>query len=149
MNCPYKWTNGADEEEGQGSSWESEPEGENAQTTPHLTHTRALFLAAHARTPDVITRLAQGLDDLFGCFNSHSLVMSLLNVRFLRLSRHLLPHCLTDATDWNQIRPPVQLRSGVDRLAIWPIRSQTQVMSPSSASMSVASTRRSTFRPET
>ena len=31
------------------------------QTTPHRTHTRALFLAAHARTPDVITRLAQGL----------------------------------------------------------------------------------------
>ena len=34
----------------------------------HLTvHTRALFLAAHARTPDVIPRLAQGLDGLFVC----------------------------------------------------------------------------------
>ena len=30
-----------------------------------------LFLAAHARTPDVITRLAQRLDDLFVCLKSH------------------------------------------------------------------------------
>ena len=29
------------------------------QRTPRSTHTRALFLAAHSRTPDVITRLAQ------------------------------------------------------------------------------------------
>ena len=36
------------------------------------------------------------------------------------------PTCLTDATDWNQIQPPVQLHSGVDRLAMWPVRSQTQ-----------------------
>ena len=35
-----------------------------------------------------------------------------------------------------------------DRLPIWPIRLQTQVTSPSSASTSVASTRRSTFPPE-
>ena len=37
------------------------------QTTPHRTHTRALLLAADARTPDVMTSLAQGLDDLFVC----------------------------------------------------------------------------------
>ena len=48
-----------------------------------------------------------------------------------------------------RLNPLVQLRLGMDRLAIWPIRSQTQVMSPRSASMSVASARRSTFRPET
>ena len=56
---------------------------------------------------------------------------------------------ITDATDWNQIKPPVQLRLGMDCLAIWLVRTQTQVMSPSSASMSLASARRSTFRPET
>ena len=53
----------------------------SVQTTPHRTHTRVLFLAAHDRTPDVITRLAQGLDDLFVCLKViSSLVMSLLNV---------------------------------------------------------------------
>ena len=31
MNCLYKWTNSIDEEEDQGSSWESEPEGEKAE----------------------------------------------------------------------------------------------------------------------
>ena len=31
VNCPYKWTNSIDEEEDQGSSWESEPEGEKAE----------------------------------------------------------------------------------------------------------------------
>ena len=39
------------------------------QRTPPRAHTRALFLAAHARLPDVITHLASGsrLDDLFVC----------------------------------------------------------------------------------
>ena len=46
--------------------------------------------------------------------------MSFLNVPTL------VTHCLTDATDWNLTKPAVQLRSGVDRLATWPIRSQTQ-----------------------
>ena len=31
------------------------------QTTPHRTHTRVLFLVAHARTPDVITHVAQSI----------------------------------------------------------------------------------------
>ena len=31
MNCPYKWTNNMDEEDDQGSSWESEPEGDKAE----------------------------------------------------------------------------------------------------------------------
>ena len=85
--------------------------------------------------------------------------------RSSNFSHHLLPHRRHWLEfDWTL----VQLRSGVDLLAIWPIRSQTQVMSQSSvstrkssfqlendatsqssASMSVASTRRSTFRPET
>ena len=37
------------------------PPQKGVQRTPHRTHTRALFLAAHARTPDVITHSAQGL----------------------------------------------------------------------------------------
>ena len=28
MNCPHKWTTSIDKEDDQGSSWESEPEGE-------------------------------------------------------------------------------------------------------------------------
>ena len=31
MNCPYSWTNSIDEEDDQGSSWESEPEGEKPE----------------------------------------------------------------------------------------------------------------------
>ena len=125
------------------------------QTTPHRTHTRALFLDAHARTPDVIARLAQaqGLDASFVCLKSHFMIGHVfVECSFDPVSSYCLidaTYCLTDATDWNQSEPPVQLRSGVDRLAIWQIRSKTQVLSPSSASMSVASTRRSTFRPET
>ena len=38
------------------------------------------------------------------------------------------------------LTPPTTTRSGMDCLALWPVRSQTQVMSPSSASLSVAST---------
>ena len=126
--------------------------------TPLRTHTRALFLAVHARTPDVITRLGQGLGNLFVCLKSHSIIGHVfVECSFDPVSScFLITYCLTDttyclsyATDRNQSETPVLLRSGVDRLAIWPIRLQTQVMSPSSASMSVASRRRSTFRPET
>ena len=67
------------------------------QTTPHRTHTRALFLAAHARTPDVITRLAQGLDDLFVCLKSHFTtghvtVECCFDPVSSYLSHHFLPH---------------------------------------------------------
>ena len=65
----------------------------------HLTvrTTHALFLAAHARTPDVITRLAQGLDDLFVCLKNHSIIGHVFvecsfGPRFLLFSLHLLPH---------------------------------------------------------
>ena len=49
--------------------------------TPHRTHTRALSRCARLRTPDVITRLAQGLTICL-CASKviSSLVMSLLNV---------------------------------------------------------------------
>ena len=70
--------------------------------------------------------------------------MSLLNVP----STPLTVYSQTDATDWNQTEPVCD-SLGWTFLVIWPIRLQTQVMSPSSASMSVASTRRSTFRPGT
>ena len=36
MNCPYKWTNSIDEEDDEGSSWESEPEGEKADELASL-----------------------------------------------------------------------------------------------------------------
>ena len=57
----------------------------------HLTErTPALFLAAHARTQVVITRLAQVLDDLFLCPEViSSPVMSLLNVPSNRFRRVL------------------------------------------------------------
>ena len=39
VKCPYKWANSADEEDDQTSSWESEPEGENAEELASLeTH---------------------------------------------------------------------------------------------------------------
>ena len=39
VNCPYKWSNSKDEEDDQTSSWESEPEGENAEELASLeTH---------------------------------------------------------------------------------------------------------------
>ena len=41
---------------------------------PEIPLTRAPFHAAHARTPDVITRLAQGLHDLFVCLKSHFII---------------------------------------------------------------------------
>ena len=81
----------------------------------HLTvRTRALFLASHARMPDVITRLARGLDDLFVGHKSHFIMGHVFVERsFDPDSSHFLitycltdaTCCLTDATDWNQIKP--------------------------------------------
>ena len=63
------------------------------------------------------------------------------------ISSHLIAYYHTDATDWNQTKP---VRDSALGWAVWPSgRLQTQVVSQRSASMSVASTRRSTFRPET
>ena len=36
VNCPYKWANSIDEEDDQTLSWESEPEGENAEELASL-----------------------------------------------------------------------------------------------------------------
>ena len=96
------------------------------QTTPHRTHTRALFLAAHARTPDVITRLAQVLDDLFVCLKSHFITGHVFVERSLDpVSTYFLitycltdtTYCLTDATDWNQIKP---LCNSALEWTVWP-----------------------------
>ena len=39
VNCPYNWANSTDEEDDQTTSWESEPEGENAEELASLeTH---------------------------------------------------------------------------------------------------------------
>ena len=62
--------------------------GKHVQRTPHRTHTRALFLAAHARTPDVITHSAPGLDDLFVCLKNHSIIGHV----FVECSFDLLSH---------------------------------------------------------
>ena len=89
------------------------------QTIPHRTHTRALFLAAHARTPDVITRLAQGHGDLFVCVKSHfhhwsCLCLMFFRPRFFLSSHRLQPHRRHWLeSDWTCAR----LRSGVGRLA--------------------------------
>ena len=63
----------------------------------HLTvRTHAHFLAAHARTPDVSTRLAQGLDDLFVCLESHFIIGHVFVERSFvpvsSFSHHLLLH---------------------------------------------------------
>ena len=82
----------------------------------HLTvRTHAHFLAAHARTPpDVITRFAQGLDDLFVWLKSHFMIGHVfVECSFDTVSSYFLitycladaSYCLTDATDWNQIKP--------------------------------------------
>ena len=126
--------------------------------TLHRMHTRAIFLAAHARTPDVSTHLAPGLDDLFVCLKSHSIIGHVfVECSFDPDSSYFLLTCnLTDDTCCHLLRcrlesdqTRVQLRSEMDCLATWPVGSQTQVMSPSSASTLIASTRRSTFHPET
>ena len=36
VNCPHKWANTIDEEDDQTTSWESEPEGENAEELASL-----------------------------------------------------------------------------------------------------------------
>ena len=36
VNCPYKWATSVDEEDDQTSSWESEPEGDNAEELASL-----------------------------------------------------------------------------------------------------------------
>ena len=74
-------------------------DSEDVQTTPHRTHTCALFLAAHARTQDVITRLAQGLDDLSVCLKSHFTIGHVFVECFFDSvsSYFLITYCLTDA----------------------------------------------------
>ena len=87
---------------------------ECVQRTPQHTNTRALFLAARARTTDVITRLAQGLDDLFVCLKSHFILGHVcVECSFDPVSSYfLITYCFTDtayclsyATDWNQVNP--------------------------------------------
>ena len=89
------------------------------QTTPRNTNTRALFLAAHARTPNMITRLAQGLDDLFVCLKSHFIIGHVfVECSFDPVSSYfLITYCLTDATDWNQSKPLCYSAPG---WTVWP-----------------------------
>ena len=77
-------------------------------------HTRTFSRCARVRTPDVSTRLAQGLDDMFVCLKSHFIIGHV----FVQCSFDPVPayflliyclidatYCLTDATDRNQIKP--------------------------------------------
>ena len=76
----------------------SELRTECTNNTSPYAHVRTL------RTPDVITRLAQGLDDLFVCLKSHSIIGHVLvGCSFDPVSSFLI-YCFTDATDWNQIK---------------------------------------------
>ena len=125
--------------------------GECTDNTSPCAHTRTFSRCARLRTPDVITRLAQGLDDLFVCLKSHSFIGHVFVECSLDpvSSYFLITCCLSYATDRNQIKSLCNSAQMWTVWPIWPIRSQTQVMSPRSASMSVASTRRSTFGPDT
>ena len=116
------------------------------QRTSHHTRT---FLSAHARTPDVIKRLAQRLGDLFVCLESHSIIWSclcwvFLLHRFILFSQHLLRHwhrLLLLLRNW--LESDQTLCNSALGWTVWPSgRSdpKTQVMSTSSASMSAAST---------
>ena len=128
------------------------PSGEPSLCTDNTSpyaHTRALFSRCARSDARCDHTFGSRLDDLFVCLKSRFIIGHVfVGCSFNPFSSYFLSTChltdgtdyLTDATDWNQIKPPVQLRSGVDRLAIWPIRPQTQVVRPSSASMSVAST---------
>ena len=73
------------------------------QRTPRRTHTRPLFLAAHARTWDGITHLAQGLTICL-CASKiiPSLVMSLLNVPSTPFPPNFSSS--SNASDWNQTK---------------------------------------------
>ena len=87
----------------------------------------------------------------FACFSKviPSATMPLLGVPEFTSFLPVFASSATTPTPLTGIRlTRARLRSGVDRLAIWPIRLQTQVMSPSSASTSVAGDRRSAFRLE-
>ena len=132
--------------------------GECTDNTSPYAHTLTFFRCVRLRTPDVLTRMAQELDDLFVCLKSHSFIghvvveCSFDSVSFYFLITYCLTdttYCLSYTTDRNQIKPLCNSAQMWTVWPIWPIRSQTQVMSPRSASMSVASTRRSTFGPDT
>ena len=108
-----------------------------AQITPHRTHACAHFSLCVSHFFQCTCIGSRCLSDSV----SLSKIKSLLGVPELSAFLPVLTSSTTSKT-------PVLLRSGVDRLATWPIRLQTQAMSPSSAPTSAASTRRSTFRPE-
>ena len=96
------------------------------QVPPNRTHTRELFLAAHATCDYIPCHV------FVECFST----------TFLPIFSS--PTATPTPLNGIRIHLSVPLHCEVECLAIWPIRLQTQVMSPNSASMSVASTHRST-----
>ena len=84
--------------------------------TPHpYAHTRTFPRCARLRTPDVITRLDQGLDDLFVCVSKSNFATGhvIAECSFGPVSTYfLITYCLTETTycvpyaiDWNQTKP--------------------------------------------
>ena len=95
-------------------------------TSPYA-HTRTFFSLRTLARQMWLHVWLKGLTVLFCVPQKSFHLWSCLCWMFLRpvSSFLLVAYCLTDATDWNQIKPVRTLRSGMDRLAIWPIRSQT------------------------
>ena len=94
--------------------------------TLHCTHTRALSRCARLRTPDVITRLAQGLTICLCALKSHFITGRVfVECSFDPVSSYFLvtycltdaTYCLTNATDWNQIKPLCNSALG---WTVWP-----------------------------
>ena len=66
MNCQYKWTNRIDEEDDQGSSWESEPEGEKGPNGTESPDVESEWTQAqHSITLLKVTRTSRCLEDSF------------------------------------------------------------------------------------
>ena len=91
------------------------------QTKPHRTHTRALFLASHARTPDVIIRLAQGSTICLCASKNHSIIGHVfVECSFDPVSScFLITCCLTDATYCLSLTPLTGIRLNPCATPLW------------------------------
>ena len=100
------------------------------------------FLSAHF-TPDHTCGSRH-----FACLQSHFVLLHVFALTHTVSSYFLFTNYVTDATDWNQIKPLCSFVRGWTASPSGRSDPKPQVTSPSSASMSVASTLRSTFLPE-
>ena len=112
------------------------------QITPRSTHACAHFSLVALHTWTYVWLKAQGLDNLFVCVQSHLTIGHLLtgcsfdSVSFFFFSSYTVsltqPYGLTDAADWNQIKPLYNSSRGwTVRLSDWldpERRSRAQVL---------------------